>query len=641
MSTLIEKNFRLLISLGVRLSPSSAEVFSSTDGPLHSESFRSRAVHDQIHCLEVAIAQTESVFSGEVDSLKPRIYSSPISFSGKYSCVGHEAHQDPDCHVNLLVQELAVLSGAERLEKHRSGGNKALVLLGVISTSSLIRLIEQEKPGLICCIFRQDKDWSSWVCSRDLQAFKNLLLQHNIVFRALPSKAMKHELFSLLRDELFGFVGSTLLVANLSDSEVCEIVKSFHKDFLNGLRARTGGPCMDEFMMLFHTYINYSRCNFNLLSNRKFPGFKPLIVVGSGPSLDRSLSVLRAIREDCIVISAGSSIGTLMRSGIYPDVHVHVERGDSGELRSVYGELLDELGFVDFGHTVGVLPTSIEPELPGLYKRVLMYGRSGQTPVIAWPAVEPSLLKYEGPECLSAAFAFAMHLCPKHVFLFGCDLGSVDGSADRSANAVGHSSRDFMLPVLGNFVQTAFTNSQMLLQLSYMKAACSACRSSPEVFNLSDGIRLPFAKPLRLKGLRLSDLVTDAVDHNIDELYDAISAPGLGACPSPIGASEIADAKQFLDQWLVLAEQAPSMSRFAVRLQASRLLSARRFRHCELVYKLFRGSLRDAFWLTSFAVEHYCEDTKDVEYCWGCFSRFLRGLLFEIKAIPSWLGSCD
>ena len=141
MSTLIEKNFRLLISLGVRLSPSSAEVFSSTDGPLHSESFRSRAVHDQIHCLEVAIAQTESVFSGEVDSLKPRIYSSPISFSGKYSCVGHEAHQDPDCHV-LLVQELAVLSGAERLEKHRSGGKH--LSLGVISTSSLIRLIEQE-----------------------------------------------------------------------------------------------------------------------------------------------------------------------------------------------------------------------------------------------------------------------------------------------------------------------------------------------------------------------------------------------------------------------------------------------------------------------------------------------------------------
>ena len=162
--------------------------------------------------------------------------------------------------------------------------------------------------------------------------------------------------------------------------------------------------------------------------------------------------------------------------------------------------LLDDLGFDDFGDTVAVLPTSIEPELPGLYKRVLMYGRSGQTPVIAWPAVEPSLLKYEGPECLSAAFAFAMHLCPKHVFLFGCDLGSVDGSADRSASAVGHSSRDFMLPVLGNFVQTAFTNSQMLLQLSYMKAACSACRSSPEVFNLSDGIRLPFAKPLPLTG---------------------------------------------------------------------------------------------------------------------------------------------
>ena len=583
----------------------------------------------------------ESVFSGELDALKPRAYSSPIAFPAKHSCVGHETHQDPDCHINLLVQELAVLSGIERLGSHRSRGHEALVLLGVISISALIRLIEQEKPMLICCIFRRDEDWLSWVNSQDLSALQELLSKRKIVFKALPSRAMKADLFFLLRDELFGFVGSMLLVANTFDSEIAGIVKSFYKDFLNGLRARTGGPCVDEFMMLFHTYVNYLRCDFDLLSNGKFPEFRPLIIVGSGPSLDHSISALRAIRERCIVISAGSSIGTLMRSGIHPDVHVHVERGDSGELRSVYAELLDELGFDDFGDTVAVLPTSIEPELPGLYKRVLMYGRSAQTPVIAWPAVESSLLNYEGPECLSAAFAFAMRLCPKHVFLFGCDLGAVDSSTDRSASAVGHTFRDFSLPVPANFVRTAFTNSQMLLQLSYMSAAYSACSRSPEVFNLSDGIRLPFAKPLPLTGEHLSDLVKDTPSLNIDELYDAIAAPGLGPCASPIGTSEIADATQLIDQWFVLAQRAPLMSRFAVRLQASRLLSARRFRHCELVYRLFRGSLRDAFWLTSFAVEHYCRNSRDVEYCWSSFSRFLKGLLLEIEAIPSWLGSSD
>ena len=195
MSTLVEENVRLLISLGVSLSPSSVEVFSSKYGPLCSDSLHPEAAYDHIECLEVAISQTESVFSGELDALKPRAYSSPIAFPGKHSCVGHETHQDPDCHINLLVQELAVLSGIERLGSHRSRGHEALVLLGVISISALIRLIEQEKPMLICCIFRRDEDWLSWVNSQDLSVLQELLSTRKIVFKALPSRAMKADLF--------------------------------------------------------------------------------------------------------------------------------------------------------------------------------------------------------------------------------------------------------------------------------------------------------------------------------------------------------------------------------------------------------------------------------------------------------------
>ena len=102
------------------------------------------------------------------------------------------------------------------------------------------------------------------------------------------------------------------------------------------------------------------------------------------------------------------------------------------------------MNFDDFGDIVGVLPSSIDPELPSLYQRVLMYGRSAQSPVQAWPALKSALLMHEGPECLSAAFAFAMHLCPKRAFLFGCDLGAVADSAQRSAGALGHSARNFL-----------------------------------------------------------------------------------------------------------------------------------------------------------------------------------------------------
>ena len=56
--------------------------------------------------------------------------------------------------------------------------------------------------------------------------------------------------------------------------------------------------------------------------------------------------------------------------------------------------------------------------------------------------------------------------------------------------------RVFPFDVPGNLARSAMTNSQMLLQLSYMQAAYAACPGAPKVLNLSNGIRLPFAKPL-------------------------------------------------------------------------------------------------------------------------------------------------
>ena len=63
---------------------------------------------------------------------------------------------------------------------------------------------------------------------------------------------------------------------------------------------------------------------------------------------------------------------------------------------------------------------------------------------------------------------------------------------DRSVGALGDSSRDFSVRVAGNFATSAMSSSDVAM-LSYMQVAYSACSSKPEVYNLSNGIRLPFA----------------------------------------------------------------------------------------------------------------------------------------------------
>ena len=641
MANLIERNFQLLASMGVRLSPRSVEKLSSLCAGFSSQPNARPPVIEQIQRMAVEIARTHSVFTGESNALRPRTYSSPVDFLDRHSCVGHEMHGDSDCHLNLLVQELVAHFDSNAWPISRSKGHSAIVLLGLVSPKALMQLIGDESPGLVCCLFLRDEDWLSWIDSLDLEKLRGMLVERKIVFRALQSRNMKVDLFSLLRDELFGFVGNSLIVANVADRKTAEILGEFESSFLNGLRAKSGGPCVDEFMMMFHTNANCKRKDFALLSPVVSPVLRPLIVVGSGPSLDESLPDLRLLRDRCLLISAGSSLATLMRAGIRPDFHVHVERGHRGELKNLYQGLLDELNLDDFGDIVALLPTSIDPELPSLYERVLMYGRSAQSPVLAWPALQSALLRHEGPECLSAAFAFAMHLCPKRVFLFGCDLGTVTGSAGRSAGALGRSARSFSLKVPGNLARSAMTSSQMLLQVSYMQAAYAACSQAPEVLNLSNGIRLPFAKSLVSLDIGSSDLAGDAGELSIDELCEAIKAPGFVTCASPFADTQISSAKQWIEQWLMLAERAPSMPSFAFRLQASRLLSKRNYVDCELVYSLFRGSLRDGFWLTAFAVENYCQTSNEVQYCWASFARFLRGLAFEVDAIPSWLGASD
>ena len=639
----IERSLQILASMGVHLSPASIAEFSTLDQQPTFDAQCFASAPEQIQCIAVEIAKTESVFNAKEASFNRRVYSSDIYQSAPHVGVGHESHGDADCHLNLLVQDLRGVSEIEGSSSRCPPGHSAFVLLGVISPDELIRLIDQENPGIICCLFRQDEDWLSWIFSQEIQVLYETILRRKIVFRALQSRAIKSDLFALLHDDLFGFVGSAILVVNIADPLMLSVASVFRSSFLNGLRAKSGGPCVDEFMMMFHTRVNCDRRNLVALAPLSSPICTPLIVIGSGPSLDAALEDLRVLGRHAILISAGSSLAALLRAGIRPHFHVHVERGSSGELKDLYQGLLDEYKLDDFGDIIAVLPTSIDPDLPTLYRRVVMYARPAQTPVRAWPFLNTSVLQYEGPECLSAAFAFAMHLHPEMVFLFGCDFGSVAGSLERSAAALGKSSRNFPLQFAGNLRESVMTSPQMLLQISYMYASCSACPTNPQVFNLSDGIRLHFAKPLASNEAPLSGLVNgDVIDSSmIDDLYNSIIAPDYSLCSPSFGAPQIADAKQWINQWLLLADQAPSMTSFAVRLQASRLLSKRKYLHSDVAFSLFRGSLRDGFWLTAFAVDHYCRELQDIEYCWSSFSRFLESLLLEIDAIPSWLGVSD
>ena len=61
----------------------------------------------------------------------------------------------------------------------------------MISPDELIRLIDQENPGIICCLFRQDEDWLSWIFSQEIQVLYETILRRKIPLQGVTESSNK------------------------------------------------------------------------------------------------------------------------------------------------------------------------------------------------------------------------------------------------------------------------------------------------------------------------------------------------------------------------------------------------------------------------------------------------------------------
>lgn len=145
----------------------------------------------------------------------------------------------------------------------------------------------------------------------------------------------------------------------------------------------------------------------------------PALIVGSGPSLDGDLDALRRLKESCIVISCGTGLGVLLRNDIRPDLHIEMENDPK------VVEVLDRLNLSDAVRQVpAFLPTSIHPDVPARFDRVIGFFRGSITPehLIKQPGEGPMALAY--PLVGNAGAALAAWLGFYDVVLFGIDCGT-------------------------------------------------------------------------------------------------------------------------------------------------------------------------------------------------------------------------
>ena len=100
-----------------------------------------------------------------------------------------------------------------------------------------------------------------------------------------------------------------------------------------------------------------------------------VLIVASGPSLDRNIEELKSIQNSITIISAGSAIGSLLRNDIQPDYAVLLENN-----KSVFRDMCQLVGEgYDLKQITLIASITVDPRIASLFGSFITYQRPVST----------------------------------------------------------------------------------------------------------------------------------------------------------------------------------------------------------------------------------------------------------------------
>lgn len=185
----------------------------------------------------------------------------------------------------------------------------------------------------------------------------------------------------------------------------------------------------NELMRLSNTAHNL-RCGGRFIPKTDVaPQSKPLVVVGSGPSLDKRIESLKKVRDKVVVVSAGTALRPLLAHGLRPDYHAEL---DPSYL--IY-QLLSDIGQEKIREIPLLAVNEVNPFVSTLFDSVYYYFKSDN--------VQPALLGLSeqsfancNPTVTNAALSIGYSLGFREIYLFGTDYGFEDPDKDHSSKSV-------------------------------------------------------------------------------------------------------------------------------------------------------------------------------------------------------------
>ncbi|MBT0584955.1 motility associated factor glycosyltransferase family protein [Alteromonas oceanisediminis] len=232
----------------------------------------------------------------------------------------------------------------------------------------------------------------------------------------------------------------------------------------------------------------------------------PIVLVGNGPSLDSSLSLLKTVHSQSIIVSCGTALKTLYENDVIPDFHCEIEQN-----RATF-DWACRVGSFDYLKKVSLLSCNgIHPDTCALYKEVFFCFKEGEASTVAWTSIINSksvhVLPFAFPTVANFAFDVFSAMNPNEIYLVGIDLGYTDLKKHHSQSSgyyddSGEQLYDYVaknhavLEVEGNFSPTVYTKHEFKIAKMVLEEAVKA--RPTDVYNCSDGAMINGTRPLSM-----------------------------------------------------------------------------------------------------------------------------------------------
>lgn len=277
--------------------------------------------------------------------------------------------------------------------------------------------------------------------------------------------------------------------------------------FLTGL-----GFATDEIVMVTNTFHNLKNGQALIYKRNPVRQEFPFFIVGSGPSIDTSIEIIKRNQDKAFIISLGTALTVLVQNGIMPDFHVELEN-----VPATYDVLHKFSKVGDFRRTCLVATTTVDRRIPSLFDRTVFFFRMGVT---SFPMFTPSndhTIKESGPLVCNLGLSFAQELGGQEYYLFGVDLGARKAEVHHSRFAPYHDGEeskymegemavfegDFKQWVPANFGGKAITGSYHLWARDVIERTIVFNRAGRKYFNCSDGIKIDGMTPRKPRNVDL------------------------------------------------------------------------------------------------------------------------------------------